>query len=689
MTDVESSHSTNTVEQPPIAAKERTRFLELIGLTSLAVAQPTFDLLSKNAALFVSWRVDGFAIVVLALLVVIGPPFALWLIGAFIGLIRPGLRNTVHQLSIGAVVAVIAVEVLKDLIASANVVVLLALVVAAAAVLAVMRWRSVTQWLRFLSVAPAGFLALFLFASNATPLVTASQPSAIPTTLTKPARVIMIVMDEFPTKSLLDGDGNIDAGLYPNFARLANESTWFRNNTTVAPLTEQAVPAILTGRYPTAEETLPAATAHPKNLFTLLGNTYSMNVHEAVTSLCPTNLCARKPSRLNVRTGFEGMVRDVGRIWWDFAKPSRAPSFSFDGLGTADPQALDAAHSFLATLKPSTKPRLDFLHLLLPHFPWHYLPTGQRYEALPLHTIGLDEQDWSSPWAATMGRQRHLLQVGATDRYIGELINHLKRIGEYDKSLIVITADHGVAFSSGLPFRGVAASTASDILWTPLFIKVPSQPSGRVDDRVARSIDVLPTIVAQLGADADWKYDGVDLFGAPITDNNRRLLKWQRNALRPKPGDAYLHFDGAAGFREVLAARAAPAGSDFLRLQRVGPYAALVGQRVADDISRAPNSSASLDQYKWYRKVGPFARHVPWSDVHGYANLPLGTNLAISINGTYAGVFQTSLPAVNGDTEFWGVLANASFKLGANDVRIYAVSGDPAAPTVRRLTLRT
>ena len=561
-----------------------------------------------------------------------------------------------------------------------------ACVVGLATAVVVSRWQLARQWLRYLAVAPPLFAVLFLVASPVTPLITASDPTVRTVKVGAPVRVVMIVMDEFPTMSLLDGTGKIDATLYPNFAKLASTSNWFRNNTTVAPFTEQAVPAILTGKYPKSESTIPAAIEYPNNLFTMLGGTYSLNVQEAVTTLCPPQLCKRAPSRLNVRSGFAGMVGDVASIWQDFAAPNRAPSFRFDGLGSADTQALDTADKFLTTLRPSQKPRIDFLHLLLPHFPWHYLPTGQRYEALPLHTIGLDGQNWSSDWAATMGRQRHLLQLGAADRFLGQLLGRLAAIGEFENSMIVVTADHGVAFASKLPFRGVAQATYPNILWTPMFVKLPQQHAGVVDDRVALSIDALPTIAAAIQATPGWKFDGMDLFGPPRVETERKLLRWKRNAINPPGRDQYLKFDGIAGFARVLAAPAAPGPNDSLRLQRVGPFATIVGSKLQQwPTAGRSQATATLDQYKWYPKVDVFARHVPWSDVHGFVTAPVGTNLAISINGVIAGVFQTALAGERGSSEYWGVLANTSFRLGANDVKLFEISGTPSQPKLREI----
>ena len=57
----------------------------------------------------------------------------------------------------------------------------------------------------------------------------------------------MIVFDEFPVASLLDGEGNIQAEHFPNFARLAADGTWFRNAVGVHQGTVKAVPTILSG----------------------------------------------------------------------------------------------------------------------------------------------------------------------------------------------------------------------------------------------------------------------------------------------------------------------------------------------------------------------------------------------------------------------------------------------------------
>ena len=59
--------------------------------------------------------------------------------------------------------------------------------------------------------------------------------------------IVIIVFDELPTISLLDSNMEIDAGRYPNFAKLADTSTWYRGASTIHYSTRFSIPSILTG----------------------------------------------------------------------------------------------------------------------------------------------------------------------------------------------------------------------------------------------------------------------------------------------------------------------------------------------------------------------------------------------------------------------------------------------------------
>ena len=74
-------------------------------------------------------------------------------------------------------------------------------------------------------------------------MIAAGSPAPAAVKVGSPHRIVLLTFDELPTTSLLDGNGKIDADLYPNFAKLAAGSTWYRNDTTVAPFTDAAMAA--------------------------------------------------------------------------------------------------------------------------------------------------------------------------------------------------------------------------------------------------------------------------------------------------------------------------------------------------------------------------------------------------------------------------------------------------------------
>ena len=95
----------------------------------------------------------------------------------------------------------------------------------------VFRHEAARGFLRWLVVAPLLFLLLFLL-SPATGLLFGGDPvAASPLVAADTPLVEMVVFDELPLASLLDGDGQIDADTYPAFAGLAANSTLARNHT--------------------------------------------------------------------------------------------------------------------------------------------------------------------------------------------------------------------------------------------------------------------------------------------------------------------------------------------------------------------------------------------------------------------------------------------------------------------------
>ena len=305
----------------------------------------------------------------------------------------------------------------------------------------------------------------------------------------KRPHVVLLVLDEFPGDTLLGPGGRIDAGRFPHFAALADDSTWFRNAHTSYDSTTKATPLILDGIRP-HPGTAPIARDHPQSIFTALGTRgYRIVTSEEATAMCPARYC---PSERRRRPA---IIPNL--------KGGRAERFG----------------QFIRSIHASRRPTLWMKHALLPHGPWIYLPSGRRSrpdgpELLPgMQTVpGFYDQ-----YVTDHNEQRYLLQLGFVDRLLGRLVARLKSQGMYDDTVIVVTADHGFAWQVGVPTRrSVTQSNVNELGPVPLFVKAPSQTRGRVNDALAQTLDVTPTIADVLNVPLGYRTDGRSAFSRGV-----------------------------------------------------------------------------------------------------------------------------------------------------------------------------
>ena len=336
-------------------------------------------------------------------------------------------------------------------------------------------------------------LRIFLFSLltlSVFPIVTPS-PTVHASVEPDAVSVLFIVLDEAPLFPLLKTDGTINRFRFPGFASLADNSTWYRNMMTTAQRTTEAVPAILDGRFPTFKN-YPYFKDHPKNLFTLLKDGKQVNAYQAITHLCPKNLCANPPSRND--TGLVNQVREFQNV------VSRASTLN--------------------------TPSLNFAHVLLPHRPWSLVP-DLRYMS-----DALEYPDPRSEFLVDRRRDNYqsmLRQYVATDVLIGDLVSKMKASGNWDNTMIVVTADHGITFEPGKSYRDTidvnSPGTLEDIYRVPLFIKYPGQSVPFVSDCPASSIDILPTVLAVNGKNIPRSIQGANL-NTSCPKRTSRTIRW-------------------------------------------------------------------------------------------------------------------------------------------------------------------
>ncbi len=122
------------------------------------------------------------------------------------------------------------------------------------------------------------------------------------------------------------------------------------------------------------------------------------------------------------------------------------------------------------------------------------------------------------PFATRFAQDPYLGEVAATDSFLGPLLEpHLA--GKEAKALIVVTADHGEALGEhGELTHGLFAYEPT--LAVPLVVWGAGVTKGR-DERPARHVDIVPTVLAATGAkapkEAAARLAGADLLGPAPT----------------------------------------------------------------------------------------------------------------------------------------------------------------------------
>jgi hypothetical protein len=674
-------------------------FAHLAVLSAFAVAQPLFNLLSDNPEFFAARGAPSFDVISFGIFAVLLPPLAGVALELLAGLVHRRARQAVHLLLVALLVALFALEILKKSIdASDGVLIGLSLLIAGLAALAYARTDIVRSFLNVLSPAPLVFLFIFLVISPVSKIAFASDAGARTVGGVSRTNIVVVLFDEFPVNSLLDRRGRVDPVRYPAFASLARNSTWFRNAYTIYDSTERAQPAIFDGNLP-AEDKLPTSADHPHSIFTLLAKTHRLNVSEEATSVCPRDLC--KDERLDEPYGdrMKSMFDDLGLVWLHVVSP---PGIEHDltsvsenwgnfggggdgggGAGAPGDQPNTRANlnanrnrrfdEWISKIRNGNRPGLNFKHTLLPHVPWQYLPDGKQYRRTARDPIpGLSSESYNEPTQIESLYQRHLLQAGYADHELGKLLRHLKRIGLYDKSLIVVAADHGVAFDlHKRDRRKLTRANADQIGPIPFFLKAPGQKKGRINDAYAESIDILPTIFDVLNIDPKVKMDGQSAFSA--TDRHRGRIKiLQRDTFKP------LYFDIPTWERrhhaqlERKLALFGDGADGPLRLFRIGPDKDLLF-RPLSDFRVTSGSGASFVRPQEFRKVDLRSPTIP-VHVTGYLKgFPTGRDLAIAVNGKVEATTVSFHTAVSDDVVFAAMVPESSFHQGRNRVEVLEV----------------
>src|SRR3954454_9851505 len=472
------------------------RGLHLGVVYALAVSQPLLNLLGNNADFFTSRQLSSGKVLWFALIVGLGIPLLLYAIDTAVSLVSDNVGWVVHLVLIFVLTLLLMSQIARKLIEPTAGAIILAALLAGALTALYARSEQLRSIVTLFSPLPLLVLALFLFNTPAHKIVFPGSTAAANVSVSGHTPVVFLAFDEFTGTTLLGPDNKIDPKLFPNFAALTKDGTYYRNYTAAADETTRVMAGLLTGTAWHHGHPLPIAAEYPHNLFTLFGKNYRMRVSEEATDMCPVKLCHEQGASSS------SVFDDAGLLFLHKISPSQlekkltpvnetlgkfsgeekeeqnsnndVPKAATSGMGEIDnnrPHGKDVIlnelggggrparyEDWLKTIDGKVDRTLYFKHVLLPHVPWQYLPSGQMYRKHAQEYIpGINrEPGFGDKWLLQQGYQRHVMQAAFADRMVGQLIARLKQVGVYDKALIVISADNGESFLHANHDRHVA-----------------------------------------------------------------------------------------------------------------------------------------------------------------------------------------------------------------------------------------
>ncbi len=320
--------------------------------------------------------------------------------------------------------------------------------------------------------------------------------------------VVIIVIDTLRADRL--GSYGNRRGLTPFLDGIAAESLLFERAYSTSSWTCPAVASLFTSRYPSQHRVVTFDSVLAEQERTLAERLGDLGYRTAGFS---ANF--RLMAKLGYAQGFDH--------WQSYFAPATKPRASLlapDVLRWVEEQD-PAAPAFL------------YLHYMEPHSPYRPPREFRRKFALPIDRHRLSPRlnqllmsfQWEELDESRVDRLRALYdaEVASLDAEIASLFAELERRKFLDGAIVVVTSDHGEEFREhDLLLHGITLFEES--VRVPLFIRLPERAGRRVVQPVSL-LDVMPTLLELLGAEADPDFEGRSLADAGRRDLPMRKLR--------------------------------------------------------------------------------------------------------------------------------------------------------------------
>jgi arylsulfatase A-like enzyme len=162
------------------------------------------------------------------------------------------------------------------------------------------------------------------------------------------------------------------------------------------------------------------------------------------------------------------------------------------------------------------QPRFVWIHLMPPHDPYFPpLPYRGRFldsSKLTRSRDFLGQRNDSPQRGVSVAelRARYDENIAYADHVVGDFLEWLDRTGRLDRSIVIVSADHGESFEHNWLLH-TGPYLYNGLIRIPLLIHLPGQKQGLRITQAAEQVDLLPTILDLVGGQAPSWSEGTSL----------------------------------------------------------------------------------------------------------------------------------------------------------------------------------
>ena len=139
---------------------------------------------------------------------------------------------------------------------------------------------------------------------------------------------------------------------------------------------------------------------------------------------------------------------------------------------------------------------------------------GEKQNNITADEIRAAAELKNNPKALEYVRARYDASVKRADRLFGELVGELKASGQWDNSVVIVTAHQGESLGENGKLGHTGSGLSGEIVNVPLFIRYPGKTNGETVSALAERVDIPATILDIVGTlKSHPQFGGASLLG--------------------------------------------------------------------------------------------------------------------------------------------------------------------------------